>query len=333
LAILVWTGTWVPLPLGVIGWFFALVVVELAAQELGIALIALSRPLAANLVLFIRTGLWTYPVMALTVIGRGAIESVFLTWFLGASASVAVAAWSLRGMGWRAALTEPVDWLAMRAGLRIAAPFVVTTGASMGLLFVDRFIIAAAWGLGAVGVYTFLAGITTALNTLVNTGVSMIRMPRLVKAYQDADARRFGYELGMMLRITTITAALLAAGIAIGIVPLLQLVGKAVYEDNLGTFFLLLGGAVIRSIADVPMYALYAKHRDLTLLGVTLGAFGVAVTLNLVLVPAAGIQGAALAAVAGASTLLVLAGALVVRGRERMSPPHTQEAPPARLAL
>jgi O-antigen/teichoic acid export membrane protein len=219
-------------------------------------------------------------------------------------------------MGWRAALTEPVDWLAMRAGLRIAAPFVVTTGASMGLLFVDRFIIAAAWGLGAVGVYTFLAGITTALNTLVNTGVSMIRMPRLVKAYQDADARRFGYELGMMLRITTITAALLAAGIAIGIVPLL-----------------LLGGAVIRSIADVPMYALYAKHRDLMLLGVTLGAFGVAVTLNLVLVPTAGIQGAALAAVAGASTLLVLAGALVGRGRERMSPPHTEEAPPARLAL
>jgi O-antigen/teichoic acid export membrane protein len=155
----------------------------------------------------------------------------------------------------------------------------------------------------------------------------------LVKAHQDDDARRFGYELGMMLRITTISAAVLALVIAAGIVPLLRFVGKAVYEDNLGTFFLLLGGAVIRSVADVPMYALYARHRDLALLGVTLTAFAAAVALNLALVPTLGIQGAALAAIAGASTLLFSAGALVVRGGETLSRQRTDETPPARLAL
>src|SRR5207247_1979426 len=178
-----------------------------------------SRPLAANLVVFVRMGVWVYPIVALAVWfpGTRAIQNVFLAWLVGGVASIAVAAWWLRGLGWRVALAESVDWAGMRSGLRTAAPFVVTTGASMGLLFLDRFIIEAFKGLGPVGIYTFFAGIATALHTLVNTGVSLIRMPRLVKAHQDGDEPRFRRELGTMTRITAGSAVFMALLIAVGI--------------------------------------------------------------------------------------------------------------------
>lgn len=306
-------GTWTPVPKSVLVWFFVLVLVELAAQEAGIALIALSRPLAANLVLFVRSGFWVYPIVALAIWNPGdrAIQSVFLAWLVGGIASLVVAAWWLKGLGWRAALRESVDWAGMRSGLRTAAPFVVTTGASMGLLFLDRFIIEAFKGLGPVGIYTFFAGITTALHTLVNTGVSLIRMPRLVKAYQDADEPRFRRELGAMARVTVGSAVLLALAIGVAITPILELVDKSVYQENLGVFFLLLGAALVRCLADLPLYALYATHRDLQLLAVNLLAVGVSVVINLLLVPPLGLAGAAIAAVTGAMTLLL--SALVFR--------------------
>lgn len=309
-------GMWSPVPTNVLVWFFALVIVELAAQEAGIALIALSRPLAANLLVFVRSGVWVYPIVVLAIWSPGtrAIQSVFVAWIAGSLASLVVAAWWLRGLGWRAALAESVDWSGMRSGLRTAAPFVVTTGASMGVLFLDRFIIEAFKGLGPVGIYTFFAGITTAMHTLVNTGVSLIRMPRLVRAHQDADERRFRRELEAMTRITAGSAILLALAIAIGITPILRLVDKSIYEENLGVFFVLLGAALIRCLADLPIYALYAKHRDLQLLLTNLLAVGVSAVMNFMLVPPLGLSGAGIAAMAGAMTLLLSALLFRLRG-------------------
>lgn len=334
LLILFSAGSWSPVPESVLGWFFALVLVELAAQEAGIALIALSRPLAANLVVFVRSGIWVYPVigLAIAVPGARAIQNVFLAWLAGGLASLFVAGWCLRGIGWRVALAAPVDWAGMRSGLRTAAPFVVTTGASMGLLFLDRFIIEIYKGLAAVGIYTFFAGIAMALPTLINTGVSLIRMPGLVRAHNDGDEPRFRKELGSMTRVTAFSAGILALAMGAAISPVLRLVDKSIYEENLGVFFLLLGAALVRCLADVPIYALYAKHRDLHLLAVNLLAVGVSVLMNLLLVPSLGLPGAALGAGAGALTLLVSASVFRLRGGGRRGI-SVEEALPQPLAL
>ena len=46
-----------------LGWFLALLPFEVLSQELMQALVALSRPLEANVVLFLRTGAWVYPLL------------------------------------------------------------------------------------------------------------------------------------------------------------------------------------------------------------------------------------------------------------------------------
>jgi O-antigen/teichoic acid export membrane protein len=332
LILVFWTGTWSPVPRAVLLWFLLLTVVELAAQEAGNALLALGRPLAANLVLFIRSAAWVYPVIALVIAVPATrdIASVFLAWLVGALASLAVTAWCMRGMGWRSAVRQPVHWAGIRSGLRIAAPFIVTTGASLGLLFFDRYIIEIFHGLGPVGIYTFFAGIATALHTLINTSVSLIRVPRLVKAHQDADEPRFRGELGVMVRLTVIGVLLLAPVITIGMLPILALVDKPTYGANFNVFGLLLGAAAIRCLADPPLYALYARHRDMQLLAINVFGFLVSACANLVLVPQFGLLGASVGATLGGLALLVSASVTAARspGLSRTSPAADIPAPP-----
>ena len=65
----------------------------------------------------------------------------------------------------------------MFRGVRTAAPFLLTTGLSLVVLFFDRFVVASYRGLAAVGVYTFFASVTFALHTVIHNGVALFRLP------------------------------------------------------------------------------------------------------------------------------------------------------------
>jgi O-antigen/teichoic acid export membrane protein len=320
LALLLYGGILSFLPVWAIGWFLALTLVELFSHEAGIALVAIQRPLQANLVVFVRTGLWTIPVIALAYAmpsSRG-LSSVFLAWLVGGLVSLVVAAVCMRGLGFHRVIFAPIDWKLMGKGLRTAAPFVVISGASIGLLFLDRFVINAYRGLEEVGIYTFFANITMALHTLVNTGVTLIRMPRLVRAHQAGDPAAFRAEFLRMVKITVGGTIGIAAVIGVAIFPVLHFVGKPIYARNVDVFYIMLAAASVRCVADLPVAALYAKELDLRLLGVFLASFVVSLVGNLLLVPLASIRGAALAA--NLAALAVLLGAIAANVWWRRAP-------------
>jgi O-antigen/teichoic acid export membrane protein len=287
-------------------WFFGLLVIELVSQEAMQNLIALSRPLTANFVVFVRQGLWAYPVIALVAVKPQfrSLWYLLAAWSVGGCLSIVLAGWSLRDLAWRRALVECFDLHEMFLGLRIAAPYIVITGASMGLLFLDRFFLEAYHGLEAVGIYTFFAGLTTSLHTLVNTGVSVIQMPRLVETYNSRSLKSFHREVSMLAKMTVGSSLVLALALSLAIFPALRFVGKPIYRENVGVFFALLAAAVARCAADVPIYSLYAKRQDAWILGVQLAAFGTSVGMNLLLVPRFSIHGAAASAVAASVVLL-----------------------------
>jgi O-antigen/teichoic acid export membrane protein len=302
-------------------WFVLLLLLEHVSHEAYCSLNALSRPLAANVVLFMRTAAWAFPVIVLATVfpGQRRLDLVFLAWTVGAAASLFVAAGTFRGLGWRQAFREGPDWPEIRGGLRTAAPFIVITGSSMGQLFADRFIIQASHGTAAVGVYSFFAGLTTAITTLINAGVLTIRLPRLVRAHRAGPPGEFAREL----RAAWIWAAAGAFGLAAlagaAIHPVLRFVGRAEYSTAVGVFWLLLAAAVIRALADVPLCGLYAKGRDRALFVINILGMAVAVSANLLLVPRLGIAGAGLSAVGGALTMFLAAAAAIRAGERRVS--------------
>jgi O-antigen/teichoic acid export membrane protein len=102
----------------------------------------------------------------------------------------------------------------------------------------------------------------------------------------------------------------LAAGL---IIPLLATLQLAQYAASVGVFFVMLPGVLLLILADVPSYALYAAKADVSLLVCNLGSAIVAIGLNVVLVPAMGIQGAALSGTIASGVLLAALSALALR--------------------
>ena len=316
------------LPARVIGWCLVLVPVELLANELGIVLVALERPVLSNVVLFLRSAGWVYIVVPLIAVRderAHALDWLFGAWWIGAAVSIAFAGYALRDLDWSIAFPRKVDWLRLRHGLRVAMPFIVTSGASLSMLFLDRFFIEHNLGLAAVGVYTFFASLTTGMHTLIYSGVSLLRMPRLVVAHRREAPDQFSRELKVMLGLTLGAVGAIALALAVLIQPLLALVGRGVYAASLPVFYVLLTAAACRATADVPIYALYARHRDGYLAAVNAAGLVASVSANLILIPRLGLSGAAAAALIGALTLLGLA-TLALRLPARRGEPMTDAA-------
>jgi O-antigen/teichoic acid export membrane protein len=249
---------------------------------------------------------------------RRNLSTVVVFWLLGLLASLAVAAFQLRHLPWAGAFASRLDPAAVWRGLRTAVPFFVTTGSVMAILFVDRFIIEAFHGLSRVGVYTFFASITTGIHQLVNTSLTLTRVPDLVRAHKSRDGR-FGHEVRTLAREAAILSLVLASTAAVCIHPVLRFIGKPVYEDAIPVFLILLGGAVARCIADVPLYALYAQRRDRIVMTANVAGAIISVALNLLLVPVCSLVGAAISALASSLVVFAVTLAALVPSRHDRS--------------
>lgn len=291
------------------GWLAALLAIDLIANESGHALVGLARAPAANAVLFLRTSAWGIVLVAVMAAlpSTRTLPFVLSSWILGGLASLAVAAVFLARLPWHAVLRAPFDFATVRVGVKTSAPFVLVTGASLSLLHADRYVVAGSTGLAAVGVYVFFASLATALHTVVNSSVSLVRMPTLVEAVQKGSMEVFAIRLRSMFVATLVATVGTGVLMMVGIGPLLGLVGREVFQAERGVFYMLLASFAVRAVADVPLYGLYALHRDWSLLVANASAAIIALSVNLVAVPKFGIRGAAVGSITGHVAICLIA--------------------------
>lgn len=293
------------LPWSVAPWFFALLAAEHLSMECQRVLFALSRPVAANAVLALRSGAWVLACAPLLVFVPGArsLGSVWLAWLLGALASLAAGAWALRDLAWGAALAEQVDRRWIAAGLRVSLPFLGSSLAIRGVTTVDRFALQHFRGEADVGVYAIFSGIANLVPILAEAGFVMTVFPKLVAASQQGDEAAYRDTFRGMAFGVVAALAVLGACAAASIDPLLALIGKPVYREAVATFWVLLAMAVASGLGFLPHYALYARGRDREIVLAAFAGLGVAVAGNLLLAPALGHLGSALATLAAMATV------------------------------
>lgn len=296
-------------------WFFVIAFFEHISNELMRILIALARPYMVNMVFFIRQGLWVFVLLPIFYFFPSShhLSVIFLSWIIGAFLSILLAAYALYHLPWKQALRMPVNWRQMFKGFRISQPFLVTAFCALSFMYLERFFVSYYSGLAAVGVYTFYSGLSTALHSFVNSGVSKMRLAFLLSAGKQNDTVLFHEETVGMLKYTVCFVLFFAVLMLILINPFLHMMNKEFYLKYVSLFYYLLFGAVCRSIADVPLYTLYAKHHDRLLLLVNLTAFCIMLLGNVILVPTYGLWGAAISSAAAGFTLLVFSLSLMIK--------------------
>lgn len=251
------------LPWAVAGWFFALLVLEHLNQELMRLLVAISEPLLASLVLFLRSGAWAVAV-TVWMFARPEtrnLDVVLLAWTLGGLSAFLLATWRLHRLkvgGWR----KRINWSWIRQGIKIALPLLVATLALRGLFTLDRYWLEALAGLEVLGAYVLFMGVANAMMSFLDAGVFAFIYPGLISAFQKqrADAFRQGVK---KLLIQTAGFSLIFAVMALLLIdPLLGWLDKPLYREQQGMFPWILMATVLYALGMIPHYALYAQGQD-----------------------------------------------------------------------
>ncbi|WP_143198216.1 hypothetical protein [Bradyrhizobium sp. AS23.2] len=260
-----------------------------------------------------------------TVPSSRSLEVVLIWWGLGGASSILFTAISLRDLPWCELQNRRPDWTWIGHGLRTARPFMLTAAGALVISYVDRFVIDASVGRGALGIYTFYSTILIGLLSL-GSSVSHQFLPKVIAGYAaGSDAYRTALRSFFWSMLALVCATTVLSAVVMG--PMLALLGLSTYAASIGVFYAMLPGIFLRMLADVPSYALYAARSDKHLLICNLSSAAASTFLNVALVPVLGIYGAPLAGgIASAVLFLSLVGFAIHRMRQSSAEPAATES-------
>ena len=230
---------------------------------------------------------------------------------------VLLTALSLKHLPWHVIRSYRPNWHSIWSGLRVARPFMLTALSALTLSYFDRFIIEVYLGREVLGVYTFYSTVAIGILSL-GASISHQFLPKVIAGYAAGAT-----EFRRVLRTYAFSLGAVGSGVvlvcALAIWPALMLLKLQAFSLGLPAFYIMLVGTLIRILADVPSYALYAAHADNVLLGCNLAAAAVSILVNVILISPLGLVGAACANVM-ASLVLLLALGYFAWGRRRAAP-------------
>lgn len=273
--------------------FGVIVLLEVFGQELGRYLIMLSRPVAHNVLQFIRAAAWMPVPVALMISGDGGISvnAILWSWLGGAIAACLFGFWHIRTF--LAPLHRfRLDWLG-KAFLSARHYFAVAL-LSQVQYYSDRFVVQYFMGENAVGVLSFYQSFANTMVAFVHTGVISVMLPRLLLAAKQEDfgaesrVRRSMFLWGVAL------AAAISVALAIGMPYVMRQMDKAAYLPALPLFYILLFGNLLLVVGVVVHMSLYARRKDAELMRVSVVVVPLGLLANTVVVPIYGIFGAAI---------------------------------------
>lgn len=251
-------------------WFFALVILEHACQEMMRLLVALEKQLVASIVLFVRQGSWALIVIALMLLDAKTrqLDVVLVGWVAGAAVAAVMSMLVLwRVLGIQEFWARAVDWRWVRTGLRVAIPFFLGTISLNFVTTVDKYWFNVLQGGEALGGYVFFMSISAAMMSFLEAGIFSFIYPSIIAAHHAGHAARFKSYLRKMLIQTVVLSVLFVVGVSLFIDWILTLLQREVYLGMKSVLYIFLLAMFFQALSYIPHYALYAQGRDRAIVG------------------------------------------------------------------
>ena len=243
---------------------FVLSVVENCASMTYLNIIAMGRPLIANILFFIRSGLWVFPVMAAGVLMPKfrTANTIFLFWAVGVTASLVVTLWVWRSMPWAKVIKTPIQWGWIKNSVKRC--FFVWLGAvgTTTSFYVGRFVVAQNLGLDLAGVATFYSSFTAALYALIQSGIFAFSYPRMIALHKNKDEKGFRQEARKVAWHAALFAGIVAVLLAVAVPMLGEFFHRPLLVQEAPVFWLMMFGMWTTVNAGTLYYILFARHQD-----------------------------------------------------------------------
>lgn len=284
-------SAWMPLPV-LWPWVLGITLLEHVNQDVFVVLVNRHQALLANVLMFLRAGVWILAFMVLAFLFPGGrdIPTLLVFWLAGLVVPMLVFAILAREWGWRDALFSrwPPGWL--RGKVASARLLYVADLANVAGQYADRYLISLFLGLEMTGVYVFFWQIGNALYGLVNAGVMQAYRPRLVEAFRQGNDIAFWSAFRSCTRETLV--------VLIPFVLLVALVfpwGLPLFKPSLASHmflgWLILVTVCVKSLCDITGYPLFTRGLDAAFSGGYVLVLVLNIAMGLLLMPWLGVYG------------------------------------------
>lgn len=278
--------------------FYIILVFEHLAQESYRTFVVFSKPVSANIILFLRTGLWSYLLLALWMLHFDEIrtlKSVFLFWICGGATAVLTAIYLFTKLPSGPMRGIPVDWKWIKQGVRVSLVYFLATISFKTIEFADRYFINYYHSKDMVGIYTFYSTMANMIEIFVQTTTIIIFSPMLINSfYKDKlEYHNTFKKFARSLFLYNMASIVILACI---MYPVLKyVIQKPSFLNHLPSFLLLCLSEMVFNLTLIFHYILYVRKNDFSVVKATIAAAFTNILLNFALIPPWGINGAALA--------------------------------------
>ncbi|WP_159075358.1 lipopolysaccharide biosynthesis protein [Celeribacter baekdonensis] len=262
-------------------------------------LVSRAMPIWANLLHFIRAGLWAllYIPLAYAFPALRNIDALLFFWFIGATIAFFGVIVALR------------DWPWLKTGVRLregitstfrttraARPLYISSVCETLSVQSDRFIITALLGVEATGIYVFFLQIGSALANLHYSGVVQMSRPAFVRTAAENPAR-LSHLFWSTTRMATLSTVLFSVAALVGITYLLPLIGKEALSAWQVIFYFVLVNFNLNVFAELQKMAMYSLHADQAIMRLTIINFVIALPVLTLVISVFGLIGAGISLV------------------------------------
>lgn len=251
------------LPYSIAASFAVLLVLEHFSQEFNRIFVALSKPLLASFILFIRSASWIYVVISVMYFDehQRTLDFLLMNWMAGAFLACLISIYVIYKMhlqGWKTS----VNWTWIKQGIMKAAPFFLAAAALRGMFTVDRYWMESLSDLKTVGAYVLFMSISNALVSFLDSGVFVFSYPQLIKYFDEKNAVAFKKQFKKLIGQVVSVVILFSITTIISVKYVLVFLNKQHYIDYSWMFPYLLLATGFFCLGMVPQYGLYAQNKD-----------------------------------------------------------------------
>jgi O-antigen/teichoic acid export membrane protein len=288
--------------------FYLVLITEHLNTEFYRLLFVFKKPFTANINLFLRNGLWVIAASVYIFLFRQiSIRQILYLWLSGNILALIYTLITIYRKRHKI-IFENFKWDTawIKTGITISLPYILATISYKIIEFSDRYMIDYFMDKKAVGIYSFFSSIANVLNILLFTLVISVLYPVLVENIMQHNRNQFKKTYKLFKKEILYYGSGFALVLSVTLPIILMIIQKEIYLHDYYVFLILLIGNFFLNGSFIYHFIIYAYKKDWKILKATFAGAIVNIVFNLILIPAMGIGGAAIATFLGFATILFI---------------------------
>ncbi len=279
---------------------------EHLGQELFRMYLILEKTLFANLLLFIRTGIWALVLsmyLFLSEVVELNLETILISWLFSAIFSVIVGLVYFPDINLFFDVKVDKQWI--KKGIKVGVVMFISTIGIKIVEYSDRYLIVYFLEKTSLGIYSMFFQLYNLINVVVFTLIISFVYPKIFHAVNDNNKQKI-LKLKNEIIIKSSGIIILYGVFSWFSLPIiLKVINKNELYAHHPIFFILLLGGLFLNISYSYHYVLIAKEKELSIVKSTLFVAVLNIIFNIILIPMFGITGAAISFLTSSILLLL----------------------------